>query len=107
MRAFIPILAIALTACAELSTVHYVNPIQANYESPATGYRDTDGDGVMDFADMCPRTQPGTRVAADGCVPVPQNAIASSENCDRANATSIPSCGTDGVCLRTLAAGGD
>lgn len=36
-------------------------------DSRATGYRDTDGDGVVDFRDLCLRTSPGTLVDARGC----------------------------------------
>lgn len=31
------------------------------------GERDSDGDGVPDSRDLCPNTQPGTRVDANGC----------------------------------------
>ncbi len=87
MKALIPVLAIALTACSELSTVHYVNNVNAEYNTTATGYRDTDGDGVMDFRDMCPRTQPGLRVAGDGCEAFITSAHEHTELCESFNNT--------------------
>ncbi len=36
-------------------------------DSRATGYRDTDGDGVLDYRDLCLRTLPAIRVGPRGC----------------------------------------
>ncbi len=69
MRAIVVLSIVCMTACSELATVHYVNALDAAYGAPATGYRDTDGDGVMDFGDLCPRTQPGRSVTVYGCEP--------------------------------------
>ncbi len=85
MKALVPAFAIALTACSELSTVHYVNNVNAEYNAAATGYRDTDGDGVMDFRDMCPRTQPGLSVAGDGCEALVAVAHVHTELCESLN----------------------
>ncbi|WP_372760351.1 hypothetical protein [Litorivivens sp.] len=67
MKLLLLIPLLLLTACSQLSTVHYVNQVAADYGAPATGYRDTDGDGVMDFGDVCPRTAIGATVTEYGC----------------------------------------
>lgn len=67
MKSLLLITALMLTACTQLSTVHYVNRVDAAYGAPATGYRDTDGDGIMDFGDVCPRTAVGAPVTEYGC----------------------------------------
>ncbi len=55
--------------CSELATVHYVNDANPAYGAAATGYRDTDGDGIKDYSDLCPRTRPGDTVNDTGCAP--------------------------------------
>lgn len=53
---------LALMACSAGLAADY-----ADNNFRATGYRDTDGDGVRDFRDLCLRTRPGTLVGAQGC----------------------------------------
>jgi len=38
--------------------------------TPVAPELDSDGDGVMDGADLCPGTPPGTKVDANGCPPI-------------------------------------
>jgi OOP family OmpA-OmpF porin len=38
--------------------------------APVVAELDSDGDGVMDGADLCPGTPPGTKVDANGCPPI-------------------------------------
>jgi OmpA-OmpF porin, OOP family len=55
--------------------VDYVAGLGIQYSWGGTPVRrpvDTDGDGVMDDADKCPGTPPGTAVDGDGC-PLPQD----------------------------------
>lgn len=59
--------AILLAGCSELVTMHYVNEVDPSYGAAATGYRDTDGDGIRDFSDLCPHTEPGATVTDVGC----------------------------------------
>lgn len=51
------------------ATAHeLVEPGQYRWnESRASGYRDTDQDGVSDFRDVCFRTPAGTQVGPNGC----------------------------------------
>lgn len=55
------------SGCSELVTVHYVNDADPAYGATATGYRDTDGDGIRDYSDLCPGTRPGDSVNDAGC----------------------------------------
>ena len=38
--------------------------------APVVAELDSDGDGVLDGADLCPGTPPGTKVDANGCPPI-------------------------------------
>ncbi len=58
-----------LSALILLGSVH-VDAWAGEYrqnDSRATGYRDTDVDGIADFRDLCPRTALGAAVDAHGC----------------------------------------
>ncbi|WP_372780120.1 hypothetical protein [Litorivivens sp.] len=90
MRTIVALSIVCLTACSELATVHYVNALDPAYGAPATGYRDTDGDGVMDFGDLCPRTQPGRSVTVYGCEPSVASQVRDDLNCYAEQNSAMP-----------------
>ncbi len=60
-----------ITGCSEFhavnhSDVHYNYDHKSEYAS-ANVYLDSDGDGVLDFGDLCPKTSRGSSVSAEGC----------------------------------------
>ena len=71
------IVAIALvgliTGCSEFhsinhSDVHYSHGHGQQSEYAAVNaYLDSDGDGVLDFGDLCPKTPRGSSVSTEGC----------------------------------------
>lgn len=87
------------TGCADLITVHYVNDANPRYGAAATGYRDTDGDGIKDYSDLCPGTRPGEAVSDAGC-PV-HYAEATQAQCDdpARDQTGSPATCDSGTCV--------
>ncbi|WP_373090605.1 hypothetical protein [Zhongshania sp.] len=60
-----------ITGCSEFhavnhSDVHYSFGQQSEYGA-ANAYLDSDGDGVLNFGDLCPKTPRGSSVSTEGC----------------------------------------
>ncbi len=60
-----------ITGCSEFHTVNH-SDIYHNYGHSAeyagtNAYLDSDGDGVLDFGDLCPKTRRGSSVSTEGC----------------------------------------
>ncbi len=60
-----------ITGCSEFHTVNHSDVHHnASYNgqyAAVNAYLDSDGDGVLDFGDLCPKTPRGCSVTTEGC----------------------------------------